>query len=762
MNEKVSSILQKAQQERKRAQFDRALKRLEQGIAAHPDELELYLEAIDVALDGGEMLPATNLLKTVQEKFTRERERVLGFVREKLERVHDASLARCVIEHAVKRRDLESALTLLDTVPDHTVRDLVNRTKNKAQSLKSASRGGYTVGGESLTNEIVNAMLSVRLGGLRDAMTILVRVVEEKPAEYKAMDAFLATLATRHPKSGHVRHARGCAQRIGGNEIDALQHFIESARLEAECAPACAEQLRAMLEKPRHPGKIRHALAEILLITGKYDEAAMTLHEHLEDNPGNAREVIMLLRPFIDREAEPNACTWLAVEQALGTEQSGMGLEILRALRQRGNHAGEVYDWLETRASSGLLPIDVMLFHGSLALDLKHFDRAAEILSAVCSTSSGDVTPVLSLIDRHREAHPALDELYRKHAPVEEAPAESSADGGDDGDFQTFEPGEFRLEKSANTAPAPPPGRAAGPSSPAPEKPAPRFSTSPFASAKGNKADSQSFIDARELTFDDDDESPEPGEDGGEPMESSEPREIAETAEITEPHVTHVAQQLYLAGASAFFHIDETAASDADDSSPAQANLAPEPAAGPAVAESAPAASPAASPAAAPAAGTRPAPHEPFEARYRKFTQGELSNGAVLELLEEAARDGRMDELQALLHFEPETGEELSARYYYQAEYHRLSNRPLQALEILARLDTPDLAGEQKRRIWYKIAIAQRMTDNFAGAAETLDRLVQHFPGRDDLERLRRRNQEQFIEQQSMSVPTLEKTASLD
>src|SRR5512134_1554314 len=126
MNEKVASLIQKAQQERKRGQFGRALKRLEQGIAAHPDELDLYLEAIDTALEGGELVSATNLLKTVQDKFTRERERVHGFVREKLQTVHDASLARCVVEHAVKRRDLENALTLLDHVPDHTIRELLN------------------------------------------------------------------------------------------------------------------------------------------------------------------------------------------------------------------------------------------------------------------------------------------------------------------------------------------------------------------------------------------------------------------------------------------------------------------------------------------------------------------------------------------------------------------------------------------------------------------------------------------------------------
>src|SRR5262249_18365189 len=91
MSDKAASIIQKAAQERKRAQFGRALKRLEAGIAAHPEEIDLYLEAIDTAIEGGELPQATNLLKTVQDKFARERERVQQFVREKLRTVHDPS-----------------------------------------------------------------------------------------------------------------------------------------------------------------------------------------------------------------------------------------------------------------------------------------------------------------------------------------------------------------------------------------------------------------------------------------------------------------------------------------------------------------------------------------------------------------------------------------------------------------------------------------------------------------------------------------------
>jgi tetratricopeptide (TPR) repeat protein len=740
MNDKVTAIIQKAGQERKRAQFDRALKRLEAGIAAHPEEIDLYLEAIDTAIEGGELLPATNLLKTMQDKFARERDRVQQFVREKLQTVHDPSLARCAVEHAVKRRDLEGALDLLTSVPDHTIRELLNRARTKAQSLKSAAGGGYALRGETVVNEITNAILSVRLGNLKEAMAAFVTVVEEKPVEHKSIESFLAALASKNPKAGRIRHARGCALRAGGSEIEAIQLFVEAARLEPACAVNCIEQLQAMMEGSHHPGKVRRALAETQLLKGDLDDAAQTLREYLKDHTDNAREVIMLLRPYIEPSDQLNACTWLALEQALSLEQSALLIELMRPLQAKG-HGVELFQWLEDHPLP-LPPADIAIFHSALAIEAKAYERAVDMLDDVCKASPQDIPAVVALIDKHRNDDHAIDVLHMKYAPGEVVQRKSSV-SNDDGEFQNFEPNEFKLETSA--------GVVTSPSAPGKEKPKPRFNSSPFSSGTKNPAkDDTPMIERTELSLDDDAPATRAEE---EPARAAAPSlsPFAEI-EITEEHVTNVAQKLYEAGAAVFFHIDDEASADAAVTENASGDAPTATTEAPAAAPAAPAPSPAAAPAA----------KETFEQRYARFSKGELSNAVVLELMAEAVEDGRADELHELLYFEPETGEEHFARYYYQAEYHILSNRPLQALEILARLDTPALETAHKQRVWYKIAVAQRMIHNFAGAGETLDRLVEQFPGREDFARLKRRNQEQFIETQSLAVMTLEKTSSLD
>lgn len=737
MNDKAAAIIQKAQQERKRAQFDRAQKRLEQGIAAHPEVLDLYLEAIDTAIEGGELLAATNHLKTVQDKFAKERERVQQFVREKLRTVHDPSLARCAVEHAVKRRELEAALELLADVPDHTIRELLNRARTKAQTLKSAAGGGYALRGENVVNELTNAILSVRLGNIKEAMASFVSLVQEKPVEHKALDPFLAALTPKHPKAGRIRHARGCVMRASGNEIEAIQLFVEAAHLEPACGSICIDELEAMLPTAHHPGKVRRALAEAQLQTGDLDDATGTLREYLKDNPENSREVIMLLRPFIEPADEINSCTWLALEQALGLEQSSLVIELMRPLQVRG-HGKELLAWLEEHLLP-LPPPELTIFHASLALDAKDYSRAADMLGDVCAASPADVAAVMSLIERHRD-DVEMEALYRKYTRREETPAAASS--SNESDFQTFEPGEFQLETSSRAA-APAAPAAPGP---AKEKPKPRFNSSPFSNgekAPAKSADAEeSFIDRGELSFDDD------GSVHREEEAATEPVFAPSAVEITEGHVTNVAQKLYETGAAAFFHIDgEQPAQPAPGSADVTSGVTEPPAPQP-----------------VPAAPTSPAQvvAETFHERFARFSRGELPNSAVLVLLEEAVEDGRADELHELLYFEPETGAEHFARYYYQAEYHIMSNRPIQALEILARLDTPGLETVHKQRVWFKIAVAQRMTHNYSGANETLERLVEAFPGREDFARLKKRNQEQSIEAQSCAALTLEKTSSLD
>ena len=774
MNEKASSALQKAQQERKHAQFPKAIKRLEQAVAAFPDELDLLIELIDVCLDAGEIMQATRHLKTAQDKFTKEKDRVNQFVRDKLQAIHDPSLARCVVEHAVKRRDMEAALVHLMDVPEHVVRELLNRSKTKKQSLKSASHGGYSLRGETVTNELLTALLAIRLGQMKEAMETLVKVLTEKPVEYQMIDPLLADLESKNGKNGRVRYARGCSLQAAGLEADAIARFVEAARLEPTCASVSADHLKAMREGAKHPDKIEHGLAEVLLVKGDMDEAATVLRAYLKDHPDVGREIIMLLKPFIEPAAGINACTWVSVEAALGLDQSSAALDILRPLHQRGEHGPEIFEWLESRLKDGFLPPDVMLFHGSLAVEQKLFERAAEILGAVCSTSPQNVDAVLDVLEVNRSAHASLGDLYTKYAkPKEEEPAaEATAAPAGEADFQMFDNKEFHLETTERFTP---PARAPqAPAAPGFQKP-----VSPFGQQGLPK---KTLMDNAELSLDDlaadaPPETPPDASAGTRPVISS-----GRGSEISESHAVNVGRKLYEAGAAAFFHVDE----EAPDSSAATVDLSPtsdppEPAPAGATPRTdeigieiappsatidlepsapAPAPPPAAGDAGAPTSDAAGLPA--FDAEYARFQHGELDNPAIIALIERAIADHRIDEIYQLLCFEPQNDAERFARRFHHAEYLALRNRPLQALEALNELDGQTLSDEQRHRVWYRTAVCQRSVQDYAAARETLDRLVKARPDVADYDRLAQHNYEQYLADQCRETTVLEKTTSLE
>ena len=789
MNDKALAAQQKARQERKRGHYDKAVKRLEQAIAQYPDELELYLDAVDACIEGGEVVQATTFLKTAQEKFTKEKERLSHFVRDKLAAVHDPALARVVVENAVKRRDLESALEHLEQIPDHVARDMVARAKTKKQSLKSASHGGYSLRAEMFTNDLLSALLLFRLGMPKEGAAAVVEILDERPVETKILQPLLAGLEAKQPKAGRIRFAHAVALWANASEVEAIAHFLEAARLDSTALALCAARLEAVREKTKYRPKVERALAEVLLLSGNHDGAAAILRAYLADNKDSGREVLMLLKPHLDPAHGVNGCVWVALDAALSLDQSSTAMEILRPLHQRGNCSVELYGRLEDVSKKGTLASEIMLFHATLALELKDFPRAVEILNMVATTSPADIQSVVALADKHRTAHTGLEELCRKHMQV---PATESM--AEEGDFQSFDNSEFTFDADAKVD-----GKEDGierSSSTGAKKPGKQPERTE------TKPKKQSFVENRELSLDDEESSPPPAaaeerldnpgdeisadvfetssavhfsspEPPQPPVSSPPPKVAVERAEkpaprpapvetapvaptpahvgITEAHVLNVAKHLKGAGAAAFFHIEaEAAAPPVQPTSDVPPLPRPVEVAEPQAVIAAPY-HPDPEPAVAPAQHAQPIPvaaPKPVE--------------PIAVRLERAADAGRIDELHDLLAFEPKNDEERFTQRFYEAEYHALCNRPLPALAILAGLDRTTLSEQQREQVWFKTAVCQRSMNDFAGADETLKRLLAAYPGRTEYARLAKLNYEQFVGAQASDVPILQKTTTLE
>lgn len=595
MDNKARSALDKAIQEKAQGNHGKALKRLNETITKYPKELELYLEAVDVCLDAGESLQATQFLKRAHTQFPSDREQIMTLAGEKSRALNDPVLGKFLLEQLIKSRDLEQASQSLEDLPDRAIRDLLQRTRTKRQSMTSAAHGGYSLKGEMVTNALSEALLCLRLGRLKEAARTFLQLIDDKPAENEVLEPFLAGLEKALNKSGRVRIVYAVSLLRANNPERAMQRLVTAVRLEPGLADECLEIIREYTESREDTLPcIDGALVEILLSRGDIARAAELLSEELETQPSRATEIMSLVKQYLDTTEDTLALHYLFMDAALQAEQTLRVLETLKHIDRDKSLRPDLLEWLDTKEGEKFLPPEILVFHGQIAIEEGHEERAAEVLSAVCASSHSDIPAVVRLLEKHRNKHKALDELYDKHH-------ESTADGGGGKaggafEFEHFENNEFKFESKemeldadGDLEAAEEPEIAAEPE-PVEDDSEPTEDSDDsngldsdfdFSGGRGVFAQTASKDDSIVWEEENDEGDVEPHESDQEDDVTDGEKERKPAIEVTEQWVTSVADALYASGAATFFHVEETAeeepAAEAEKATEAEVTVEPEP-----------------------------------------------------------------------------------------------------------------------------------------------------------------------------------------
>jgi tetratricopeptide (TPR) repeat protein len=443
MNNKVSSVLEKAHQDKAKGNYQKALRRLTEALAKHPDEVELYLEAADVCLEGGESLQATQHLRKAHSKFGMHKDRVDTFCREKLRTLGDPVLGKYLLENAIRRRDPDWASEMLDDLQDRTIRELLQRSRTKKRTLKTEESGGHSLKSEIVLNVMSEALLCLRLGRIKESMRSFLEILDDKPVENEVLEPFFRGLEKKFPKSGRIRFAYGCSLIYAQQYEKASARLVQGVKMEPKIGEEALERLRDLsesFEKP--PESLQSALVEILLAQGDVLRAGEILKETLADNPEKAKWVIELLQPYVVEISESLMLHYLLMDAALVADQTNRVLETLKRICQSDSHKDDAFRWLENKSSEQFLPADVMLLHGEMALEAGDFARTVEIFKAIASSSPGDLPAVLNVLKKHKDGDPRLAEFYEEQA----AKQKSATPRSDEGDgFEHFENKEFKF-----------------------------------------------------------------------------------------------------------------------------------------------------------------------------------------------------------------------------------------------------------------------------------------------------------------------------
>jgi tetratricopeptide (TPR) repeat protein len=456
MDNKVSSSLERALQDKKKGNYHKALKRLTETLEKFPDEVELYLESADVCLEGGESLQATQHLKKAYSRFNSEKDKIDSFSREKLRALGDPVLGKFLLEQAIKRRELDWACDAMEELQDRTIRELLQRARTKKQTLNSAARGGHALKSELVLNVLSEALLCLRLGRMKESVRSFIQILDDKPVENEVLEPFFCGLEKKYPKAGRIRLAYACTLIYAQQYDKAMSRLVQAVTIEPKLAEDALERLRNLSETFENPpDSLQDALVEILLAKGDILRAGEILQESLSGNPEKAKKVMELMAPYIEDLSDSLVLHYLFMDAALLSEQTRKVLELLKKISQSDDHRDDGYQWLETKSKEQFLSADIMLFHGRQALERGDAVRGLEIFNAIAGSSPNDLPTALTIVEKHKDLDEKLADFLDEHKT--EQPVETGH--SDDGlDFEHFENNEFQFSGTPAPQPADEPG----------------------------------------------------------------------------------------------------------------------------------------------------------------------------------------------------------------------------------------------------------------------------------------------------------------
>lgn len=775
MGSKISSILEKAAQERRRGDYDKALKRLKDATGKMRDEILLYQEGIDTALEAGESLQAIAFFKTAVRHIPSRYDELWSLGMEKVKSFNDPIFCKFLLDQAIKKRDFEAAEDVLTTLKDHTAAELLKRTRTKRQTLTTAGVGNHAFKGEMIANALAEAMLYLRSNRFQEAAKTLVQVLDDKPVENEGLTPYLTGLERKYAKKGGIKYALGCSCLYGEQYSKGVSKLVHGVSRAPTYADDAIERLEALVDVANVPrDHIRYALAKVMIIKGDEQNAAERLREILLEDSKEASAVLDVIEPHLGKTGDSLVLNYLFVEAALKAGSSSRALVQLRNIYQDRRNRGELLSWMDARASEQSLPADIMTYFGEIALEQEMYEKSIEIFRELLSQSPHEAHHIRELVAGHRK-NAVVKTFFEELGEPGEEPVD------DDGfTIEHFGGRDFTLD--SHTGKRHLKKKTIDPKPEKPEAPeaAENEDTASAGEAREAAAKSVSQNDREESTENatwEEEAAPTSGGGDSEPT----PDEKAPG----KPPVIAAGWQDDGTGQEADTPPPDPPA-EKDESEAEAVGSQPEPAA-PRKTRTAAKSSEADNAAesadlpgtpkviilgAPQGAAARPSEKSAptvdaeaardFDELYKAFENGDLGNREILDLIKRASQYGRIKEMKKLLGFRPKNVGQDIKRKYYLAEYYLRDDQPLSALVILKSVHLNGLSKEQRITFLLKIAYCYQQLSRFDAAHSVYLKIMAEDPDFAVAEDMAKINYQKYLQSSAGGAPILEKVTTLD
>lgn len=731
----TTSVLEKALKDRTRGNFERAFRRLEDGLKKDPKEVAIYKALIDTALESGDSRLACQFFRDASKRVPDRFEELLRFATHRVGTYDDSFLATFLFELTVNARKLEDAESVLAALKDHTAAEALKRFREKSQNIANSSAGHHTLKRDLANRSIAEALLCLRGRLFGEAAKLLVGVLDQDAREHEYIEPFLVHAERRIPRQGEIAYALGCAHAAARRYPKAVEKLVKGATTAPALAAASLARLEAMQDEPSVSREhLDLSLARLYLVTGRDDQADRCIRAIREDRPFKSPALLDLIKHHLDDDGERRLLDYLFVDVSLAAGKTDLALKRLKWIYKHPKHRTDFVRWLDRKTQQQFLPVEILLFLGQMMLEEGMGAKAVEIFRDILNHAPGEAPAVRDIIENY-DSDPAVRELASEISVPQTR--------GGTFDVEHFGQREFTLSDSdpepAESEPVPPTDPEIEPA------------TTDDTCAESNDDDNDIVRDVEHFFGDAENEYPtgEPGEND-EPLVAERPADVEPDAPVQTdtiwPDPIDVQERAVdLPESVPSLREDATVETPTSDFDPDVETTSKESGREDDVGETHQDAS-------------QP---EDFDTLYFRFKQGTLAHDEILGLAALGSRIGKWDELKELLKFEPKNLAEEIERKRLLAEYYSVTDQPLSALVVLKTVQLNTLSRAERRKFLIKIADCYKSLNRFDAAHSVYLRLISENPDVESIEMMARQNYENYLRDLSGCAPVLERVTSV-
>ncbi|MFQ5599142.1 MAG: tetratricopeptide repeat protein [Candidatus Krumholzibacteriia bacterium] len=377
----VEKTLKKAQQDRSKGHFERALSRLKEAVAQAPREYLVAREAASLCFELGRTLEGVGILRGAMKRCPNERLDALELAKEEFERGSQLEIGELLYDAYLAEPDFDKACDVVQMLHEPDREKLLSKLRTKVASVR-----------ENAPDE------DRRLVGLLVAEALVLSALRRSEEVAAALDR-----ALDHDPNLNEIVGRLCKIELrDAPDCNKVRILLARCYLNVEAPDLAAEQLtqagddpafrpRAlqMVERAQPTAPILQVRAQLLLLDEQFDAAHEALLAVLEAAPGSEATVRRTLERVPGAPRATDELGLLYARVLAATSAVRRAVEELEQARVNGADAESSLRIADELLERNAHDADLLLLRARTSLDLGRPEEAAPFLRRVLEADPG-------------------------------------------------------------------------------------------------------------------------------------------------------------------------------------------------------------------------------------------------------------------------------------------------------------------------------------------------------------------------------------